>query len=98
MVNSCRTCRHCNNGDQQYCKGGVFTYNTKLPDGRVTYGGYSTQMVCDEGFVFRFPDNLPLDKGAPLLCAGITVYNPMVVNGLDKPGTRVGVIGLGGAF
>ena len=98
MVNSCRTCRNCSNGNQQYCKGSVFTYNTKLPDGRVTYGGYSTKMVCDEAFVFRFPDNLPLDKGAPLLCAGITVYNPMVANGLDKPGTRIGVIGLGGAF
>ena len=96
MVNSCRTCRHCGAADEQYCKGGVFTYNTKLSDGRVTYGGYSTKMVCDQDFVFRFPESLPLDKGAPLLCAGVTVYNPMVVNGLDKPGTRVGVIGLGG--
>lgn len=96
LVNSCRTCKHCKCGDEQYCNGKVFTYNTKLPDGRVTYGGYSTKMVCDQDFVLKFPDSIPLDKGAPLLCAGITVFAPMVKHGLNKPGVRLGVIGLGG--
>ncbi|KAJ0464358.1 putative mannitol dehydrogenase [Helianthus annuus] len=40
--------------------------------------------------------NLPLDSGAPLLCAGITTYSPLRYFGLDKPGTKVGVVGLGG--
>ena len=53
-------------------------------------------MVADEHFVIRIPDNLPLDAGAPLLCAGITVYSPLKFYGLDKPGLHVGVVGLGG--
>ncbi|KAM4128085.1 hypothetical protein ACJW30_02G139300 [Castanea mollissima] len=65
-------------------------------DGTTTYGGYSDTMVTDEHFVIRIPDNLPLDAGAPLLCAGITVYRPLRFYGLDKPGMHVGVVGLGG--
>ncbi|KAI7753568.1 hypothetical protein M8C21_002208 [Ambrosia artemisiifolia] len=53
-------------------------------------------MVTDEHFVLRWPENLPLDAGAPLLCAGITTYSPLRHFGLDKPGTKVGVVGLGG--
>lgn len=37
-----------------------------------------------------------MDAAAPLLCAGITVYSPMKYYGLDKPGMRLGVVGLGG--
>ena len=39
---SCSSCKQCAKGKQQYCKGLVFTYNSKLPDGRLTFGGYST--------------------------------------------------------
>lgn len=53
-------------------------------------------MVCEEDFIIRIPDNMPLDAAAPLLCAGITVYSPMKHYGLDKPGLHVGVVGLGG--
>ena len=34
--------------------------------------------------------------GAPLLCAGITVYSPMKKFGMDAKGKRIGVVGLGG--
>lgn len=53
-------------------------------------------MVADEHFVLRWPENLPLDSGAPLLCAGITTYSPLRYFGLDKPGMHIGVVGLGG--
>ncbi|KAL0463449.1 UNVERIFIED_CONTAM: 8-hydroxygeraniol dehydrogenase [Sesamum latifolium] len=53
-------------------------------------------MVADEHFVVRWPENLPLDIGAPLLRAGITTYSPLRHFGLDKPGLKVGVVGLGG--
>lgn len=39
---------------------------------------------------------MPLDKGAPLLCAGITVYSPMKNFGLNVPGKHLGVVGLEG--
>ena len=47
-------------------------------------------------FVLKVPDNLPLAGAAPLLCAGITVYSPLRHYGLDKPGMKIGVVGLGG--
>ncbi|KAI6694992.1 hypothetical protein NL676_022702 [Syzygium grande] len=53
-------------------------------------------MVVDEHFVFKFPNDMALDGGAPLLCAGITVYSPLRCYGLDKPGMHQGVVGLGG--
>ena len=37
-----------------------------------------------------------MDAGAPLLCAGITVYSPMRYYGIDKPDMKLGVVGLGG--
>ncbi|KAI9165468.1 hypothetical protein LWI28_014748 [Acer negundo] len=61
-----------------------------------TYGGYSDIIVVDQNYVLRIPDNMPLDAGAPLLCAGITVYSPMVYYGMNQPGKHLGVAGLGG--
>lgn len=74
----------------------VLTYGTPDFDGSITYGGYSNEMVCNEHFVIQFPENLPLAAGAPLLCAGITVYSPMKYYDIAKPGKHVGVNGLGG--
>jgi D-arabinose 1-dehydrogenase-like Zn-dependent alcohol dehydrogenase len=97
MVNSCQSCKQCTEHHcEQYCPQCVFTYNGKDFDGSMTMGGYSTHMVVNEKFVLRFPDNLPMDAGAPLLCAGITVYSPMKHYGLDKEGLKLAVIGLGG--
>ena len=42
LVGSCHSCKQCARGKQQYCGGLVFTYNSKLPDGRITFGGYSS--------------------------------------------------------
>ncbi|KQJ94446.1 hypothetical protein BRADI_3g10580v3 [Brachypodium distachyon] len=76
----------------------VFTYNSvDCVDGTLTYGGYSSAVVVHERFVVRFPDAMPLDKGALLLCAGITVYSsPMKHHGLNVPGMHLGVLSLGG--
>ena len=35
-------------------------------------------------------------SAAPLLCAGITVYSPMIRHKMNEPGKSLGVIGLGG--
>lgn len=96
MVDSCRECDCCEQHLEQFCdKGAVYTYNAKEKDGTPTYGGYSTQVVVDEKYVLRMPANLPLDKAAPLLCAGITTYSPLR-HWKVKKGDQVGVIGLGG--
>lgn len=74
----------------------IFTYGSIYHDGTVTYGGYSDTMVANERFIVRFPANMPLDAGAPLLCAGITVYSPLKYFGFGEPGKHIGVVGLGG--
>jgi cinnamyl-alcohol dehydrogenase len=96
MINTCQSCESCEEGIENYCSKIVFTYNSHDKDGNVTYGGYSDMVVVNQHFVIRFPDSMPLDKGAPLLCAGITVYTPMKYQGLNEPGKNIGVIGLGG--
>lgn len=99
MVDSCRTCASCKAGLEQYCDTGgtVFTYNS--PDshrpGDQTYGGYSTHIVVDEDFCLKISERLDLAAAAPLLCAGITTYSPLVHWGAG-PGKKVGIVGLGG--
>jgi alcohol dehydrogenase (NADP+) len=97
FVDSCRKCEACKAGEEQYCGPGMSaTYNGREQDGKtLTYGGYSTRITVDEHYVLRIPKNLPLDKAAPLLCAGITTYSPLK-HWKVKKGQKVGVIGLGG--
>lgn len=96
MVNSCLTCEYCNENHEHYCANLVLTYNSIDTDGTNSNGGYSNIIVVNERFVVRFAENTPLDKVAPLLCAGITVYSPMKSFGLNVPGKNLGVVGLGG--
>ncbi|WP_327280549.1 NAD(P)-dependent alcohol dehydrogenase [Streptomyces sp. NBC_01278] len=96
MVDSCRVCKNCRAGLEQYCADGpVWTYNAVGKDGQPTYGGYSQKVVVDENYVVRIPDALSLDVAAPLLCAGITTYSPLR-HWNAGPGKRVAVVGLGG--
>jgi len=96
MVDSCRGCSSCRAGLEQYCKrGATFTYNSIGKDGQPTQGGYSEAIVVDENYVVRIPDSLPLDKAAPLLCAGITLFSPLR-HWKAGQGTRLAIIGLGG--
>ncbi|XVE86607.1 hypothetical protein DITRI_Ditri18aG0047600 [Diplodiscus trichospermus] len=96
MVGSCKTCECCQQDLENYCPRMIFTYNSQNPDGTRNYGGYSDMIVVDQRYVLRFPDNLPLDAGAPLLCAGVTVYSPMKYYGMTEAGKHLGVAGLGG--
>jgi uncharacterized zinc-type alcohol dehydrogenase-like protein len=107
MVDSCRECKSCKADEEQFCSGGgcVFTYNSKYKfphcveysdeGGATTYGGYSKMVVVDQDFVLSIPSNLKLAAAAPLLCAGITTYSPLMQFGL-KPTDKFAVAGLGG--
>jgi len=97
MVDSCRTCANCKAGNEQYCLTfPTFTYNgADKVLGGPTFGGYSTGIVVDEGFVLRVPAGLDLAATAPLLCAGITTYSPLR-HWKVGPGQKVGIVGLGG--
>jgi alcohol dehydrogenase (NADP+) len=97
FVDSCRECHSCKDGLEQYCEvQNVGTYNSYERDGKtITYGGYSTQIVVDENYTLKVPENLNLARTAPLLCAGITTYSPIMQWNIGK-GHRVGIVGLGG--
>ncbi|XP_068656464.1 8-hydroxygeraniol dehydrogenase-like [Aristolochia californica] len=97
MVGSCGKCENCVHDLEIYCPDVILTNNYVYHDGTRTYGGYSDKIVVDEHFVVCFPENLPLDGGSPLLCAGISVYSPLKYFGLlSEPGMHLGVVGLGG--
>ncbi|GGF73876.1 NADP-dependent alcohol dehydrogenase [Azorhizobium oxalatiphilum] len=97
MVDSCRDCDQCRKGWEQFCrKGNTQTYNDNdRIDGTRTHGGYSKHVVVREEFLLHVPATLDVSRAAPLLCAGITTYSPLRTWNVG-PGSRVGVIGLGG--
>ncbi|WP_296165072.1 NAD(P)-dependent alcohol dehydrogenase [uncultured Brevundimonas sp.] len=101
MVDSCRQCAPCKEGEEQYCVPGMTqTYGSPDPKGvevgqTITQGGYSDAIVVDQNYVLSIPDSLPLDAAAPLLCAGITTYSPLKTWNVG-PGSKVAVVGLGG--
>ncbi|MVN20362.1 NAD(P)-dependent alcohol dehydrogenase [Mucilaginibacter arboris] len=97
FVDSCGHCNNCKEDLEQYCENGhTQTYNSLSQDKKtITQGGYSSHIVVKQHFVLNVSDKLPLEKVAPLLCAGITTYSPLKHWGV-KAGDKVAVVGLGG--
>ena len=99
MVNSCGECEHCKGGEEMFCdeRKTVYTYNSRdvFHGGEITMGGYSNNIVVDEHFVVKIPEGADLKRIAPLLCAGITTYSPIMFSHVGK-GDKVGVAGFGG--
>lgn len=95
---SCMDCSRCTHDNEQYCHKKVATYNSvdHFSDDYVTQGGYASHSIAHEQYCFPIPDALDSVTAAPLMCAGLTVYSPLVRNirGLKNP--TVGIIGIGG--
>lgn len=97
IVDSCRQCEYCAQGEEQYCAEGwtiVFDSHDKHLGGR-TYGGFSQSIVVDADYVLIIPEGMDPAACAPLLCAGITMYSPLK-RWKAGPGKKIGVIGIGG--
>jgi len=86
MVDSCKNCSACSNGEEQNCSKHVMTYNGKdnssdraetYPAGGHTLGGYSTNMVINEEFAILIPQDYPLEFAGPVMCSGITMFDPI---------------------
>lgn len=93
---SCLDCKQCANDNETYCRKQLDTYGAVWPDtGLVSQGGYSSHVRTHEHWVFPIPDGLTTNQAAPMLCAGLTVYSPLVRNGAG-PGKKVGIVGVGG--
>ncbi|QBI52070.1 NAD(P)-dependent alcohol dehydrogenase [Streptomonospora litoralis] len=97
IVDSCGVCAMCRQGQENFCyEFPTLTYGgTDRYDGSTTLGAYSREYVVRERFAYPLPRDLDPAAAAPLLCAGITVWEPLQALGVG-PGTRVAVAGLGG--
>jgi uncharacterized zinc-type alcohol dehydrogenase-like protein len=97
IVDSCGDCRMCRLGQENFCERfPTLTYGGRdRHDGSTTLGAYAGRYVVRDRFVYRRPMGLDPAAVAPLLCAGITVWEPLRAAGVG-PGTRLGVVGLGG--
>jgi uncharacterized zinc-type alcohol dehydrogenase-like protein len=99
MVDSCRRCKACRAGEEQYCEGPrgfTATYNGPFKaDGSNTFGGYSAQLVVNEDFVLRIPAGMDPKSAAPLLCSGVTTFSPLKHFKIGN-GDTIGVVGIGG--
>ncbi len=97
FVDSCGKCSSCKANEEQFCDGHtVFTYNSTELDGKTpTFGGYARHITVKAKYALKIKKGQPLERIAPLLCAGITTYSPLKRFGTKK-GKRVGVVGLGG--
>jgi alcohol dehydrogenase (NADP+)/uncharacterized zinc-type alcohol dehydrogenase-like protein len=97
MVNGNPECESYQQGEEQYCPDTTFTYGypeESSPTG-ISQGGYSNNIVVNEHFVVHIPEHISFQEVAPLLCAGITTYSPLMKFDLKK-GDKVGVAGIGG--
>ncbi len=97
IVDSCGVCTMCRAGQENFCvEFPTLTYGGRdRHDGSTTMGGYSTHYVVRDAFAHPLPEGLDPAGAAPLLCAGITVWEPLRRWGVG-PGTALGVVGLGG--
>jgi uncharacterized zinc-type alcohol dehydrogenase-like protein len=86
--NSCGHCEWCTRGLENLCPNNEATCVHRN-------GGYADSVRANSRFVIPIPEALASENAAPLLCGGITVYNPMRIHGVN-PSSRVGIIGIGG--
>lgn len=97
IVGSCRTCEQCSMGRENLCEQILtLTYGgADRLDGRRQYGAWSSHYVAAEHFVYSLPQGLDPAAAAPLMCAGVTTWEPLRSWDVG-PQSRVGVVGLGG--
>ncbi len=97
IVDSCGECEMCRAGQENFCREfPTLTYNgSDRRDGTTTLGGYSSEYVVRDRFVYSRSPELDPAGVAPLMCAGITVFEPLR-RWQVGPGSTVGVVGLGG--
>lgn len=97
FVDSCGKCTSCKTHEEQFCSiHTAYTYgSTEMDKKTPTLGGYSSQITVKDKYALKIKKGQPLERIAPLLCAGITTYSPLK-RFKTKKGSKVGVVGLGG--
>ncbi|KAJ1910094.1 hypothetical protein GGI13_008235 [Coemansia sp. RSA 455] len=88
-------CNACSRDLDPHCPKSVFTYNAKYADGHQAHGGYAEAVRVNANYAFKIPAGIDPVYAPPLMCAGVTVFAPMLRKGVKK-GDRVGIVGIGG--
>jgi len=88
QANSCGLCEWCSRGMENLCA-------LAEPTCVRRHGGYAQAVRVNARFAIPIPDAISSEGAAPLLCGGITVYNPLRSHGIN-PSSRVGIVGIGG--
>jgi len=85
---SCMHCKQCMEGSHHLCE---------TVEGTIVgrHGGFADYVRCHWSWAIILPEGIDAKKAGPLLCGGITVFNPIMLAGV-KPTDKVGVIGIGG--
>lgn len=85
---SCMSCHECMDGAHHLCTTAEFTIGGR-------HGGFADHVRSHWSWAIPLPEGIDLDKAGPLLCGGITVFNPIIIAGV-KATDKVGVVGIGG--
>lgn len=84
---TCMHCQQCMSGNHNFCPEPIFTIVGHT-------GGFATHVRAHWAWTFPIPEKLSMKDTGPLLCGGITVFNPLIT--YCKPTDRVGIVGIGG--
>ncbi|TMR09661.1 zinc-dependent alcohol dehydrogenase family protein [Nonomuraea turkmeniaca] len=84
---TCGKCRYCTRGMENLCPNSAYT-------GWDADGGFAEYLVAPADYVYPLPDDVPAERLAPLLCAGIIGYRALARCDLP-PGGRLGIYGFG---
>lgn len=88
IASSCMVCSECMSGHHNRCPEQVGAIVGR-------HGGFADRVRCHAGWAIPLPDGVNPAAAGPLFCGGITVFNPIVQNGI-LPTDRVAVVGIGG--
>lgn len=84
---SCMHCRQCLSGDQHLC-------SQAQPTIAGHHGGFASRVRSHWAWAIPLPEKINVAESGPLLCGGITVFNPIAM--YAKPTSHVGIVGIGG--
>ncbi|MFS4447562.1 NADPH-dependent aldehyde reductase Ahr [Maribacter sp. 2307UL18-2] len=85
---SCMSCSSCMSGDHNMCDTAEQTIVGR-------HGGFADHVRGHWSWAIPIPEGMDSSKVGPLFCGGATVFNPIVIAGV-QPTDSVGVIGIGG--
>jgi len=85
---SCMHCHACMRGEHNLCPAVEPTIISRQ-------GGFAERIRCHWAWAVPLPSSLDVASAGPLLCAGATVFTPLLTFDI-KPTDRVGIVGIGG--